>query len=1026
MAAVKSKSGIYCCSKLEDNAQGMNGSKMCFSIFDTCLVLFSMVTFIMDLSTDVFLVVEYFSHGHTCWAVSTFLLVVLPATVVQMFSMRWHIMDKTASRCHWLSHLFFLGIIHRYILVLKTGLEARSSGDPTDFQRVYHQQSDICLLHLFESFMESAPQLVLQLYIMVSLETWTSWTGVSAIASLLSLAWAVAVYTRSMHRACSDKTHVSWPGLVCQAAWRGGMVTARIATLVLFAVGFHAWLFLFLGVHWLCMMVWIVFQKTGCYHTPWDEYIYNCVVGVIYCFCFFNLQEGQSRHHALMFYVIVISQNLGCLGLFLALAGVSRSGLIDTAGALIIGGTVLGPIALCSKQLQHSMECGTPPCLSDLNMEQTATVRSLKHCWQTDKNVTLTRLDGVSPQESSPHSDDVCTDKNLLLTHWVSGQTSPSLVTEEKPAGEHEDKSAVTVSASRDKRRGICSPLELGLDEQEEKGGGHGESMRKHKRRGICLLEPEMEVELDLVSRMEEEPNSEERRQKRRGICSPGLLDLELRNKDENEQQGICSVVELTREVTEMETSTKQPDDETPSEVLSVPSDVLSAHDYENICAVNIAREVWGLRSWRGYSDIETWLHDDSVVRDRRRDTLTSTTTTLTSASSDHSGGNDSHPASPPPLPCRRPASGPRALRTRQDDYLDTLIDDLADCETSVCFQEFIAEEHDPSMFVARPYVVDQHGALFPLMTLDTIIEELEESSTSTETIEPLRHEKHHDSASTLVATINEIRRGGSICSLYNSADVLWEVQCPSFCDPVPESLLTTRHSRAHLSPEEILFLSKLQPIPDTKLELSPISKGSSSPKTSPEVILDASPYLESVQDMDSICAADNVIDKVDDSRPGKKDVADRPCQNFSLLREKFESKQTVSNIEVDHKTSSECPHSCSDCSAAIHDDSGLNILSELERKPIICLNKENMTSVVPGRIKQWNNYLKAQNSCNSRLGPEPCKIICLPSGHDSDLGKLIKPSLRERRSMFLRQVLSPSWGKKSSLSPNTKVVPAT
>jgi hypothetical protein len=51
MAAVKSKSGIYCSSKLEDNAQEINGSKMSFSIFDICIVLFSMVTFIVDLST---------------------------------------------------------------------------------------------------------------------------------------------------------------------------------------------------------------------------------------------------------------------------------------------------------------------------------------------------------------------------------------------------------------------------------------------------------------------------------------------------------------------------------------------------------------------------------------------------------------------------------------------------------------------------------------------------------------------------------------------------------------------------------------------------------------------------------------------------------------------------------------------------------------------------------------------------------------------------------------------------------------
>lgn len=51
MAAVKLKSGIYCSSKLEENAERTNRSKMSFSMFDICLVFISMVTFIVDLST---------------------------------------------------------------------------------------------------------------------------------------------------------------------------------------------------------------------------------------------------------------------------------------------------------------------------------------------------------------------------------------------------------------------------------------------------------------------------------------------------------------------------------------------------------------------------------------------------------------------------------------------------------------------------------------------------------------------------------------------------------------------------------------------------------------------------------------------------------------------------------------------------------------------------------------------------------------------------------------------------------------
>ena len=96
------------------------------------------------------------------------------------------------------------------------------------------------------------------------------------------------------------------------------------------------------GVHWLSMTLWIIFQKTDFCQTPWEECIYNCVVGVIYCFCFFNLREGQSRQRALAFYVIIISQNLGCLGLFLTLAGISKPGFVEVAVGVIVGGTVLG------------------------------------------------------------------------------------------------------------------------------------------------------------------------------------------------------------------------------------------------------------------------------------------------------------------------------------------------------------------------------------------------------------------------------------------------------------------------------------------------------------------------------------------------------------------------------------------------------------------------------------------------------------------------------------------------------------
>ena len=57
-----------------------------------------------------------------------------------------------------------------------------NSGDPLDYQRFYQQQSDVCMLRLFDSFTESAPQLVFHLYVMLQRRSdWSdvtiSWTG---------------------------------------------------------------------------------------------------------------------------------------------------------------------------------------------------------------------------------------------------------------------------------------------------------------------------------------------------------------------------------------------------------------------------------------------------------------------------------------------------------------------------------------------------------------------------------------------------------------------------------------------------------------------------------------------------------------------------------------------------------------------------------------------------------------------------------------------------------------------------------
>ena len=79
------------------------------------------------------------------------------------------------------------------MVLLSIGFEAMKSGDPIDYQRYFQQQSDVCMLRLFDAFTESAPQLIFHIFVIIHKRYILSmpveklaWTAMSALASLVS------------------------------------------------------------------------------------------------------------------------------------------------------------------------------------------------------------------------------------------------------------------------------------------------------------------------------------------------------------------------------------------------------------------------------------------------------------------------------------------------------------------------------------------------------------------------------------------------------------------------------------------------------------------------------------------------------------------------------------------------------------------------------------------------------------------------------------------------------------------------
>jgi len=118
------------------------------------------------------------------------------------------------------------------------------------------------------------------------------------------------------------------------------------------------------------MTGWVLWQNTDFCQTLWEERLYNALVGVIYCFCFFNLvwffcikrrlfyktfylflqKEGKSRYRATLFYTIIIVENFTFVSVFYYVKVYSDQGLKDSfwmsVGAFVV--VTIGTLFNCA------------------------------------------------------------------------------------------------------------------------------------------------------------------------------------------------------------------------------------------------------------------------------------------------------------------------------------------------------------------------------------------------------------------------------------------------------------------------------------------------------------------------------------------------------------------------------------------------------------------------------------------------------------------------------------------------------
>lgn len=141
-------------------------------------------------------------------------------------------------------------------------------------------------------------------------------SGVSSLASLLSLAWVLASYHKLLRDSRDDQRSMSYRGALLHLCWRLFTISSRVLSLALFASLFHIYFGIFVVLHWCAMAFWVVHGGTDFCMSKWEEVLFNMVVGIVYIFCWFNVKEGRTRYRMIAYYTVVLAENTILTGLW--------------------------------------------------------------------------------------------------------------------------------------------------------------------------------------------------------------------------------------------------------------------------------------------------------------------------------------------------------------------------------------------------------------------------------------------------------------------------------------------------------------------------------------------------------------------------------------------------------------------------------------------------------------------------------------------------------------------------------------
>lgn len=304
--------------------------ELTYTNLDVFVALVTIICFYADFFSDIALAFRYYFHAKYLWFSLTLAFVAVPSISNSILNFYFYYQDYKRE-CQqkdprlksphgmWLFRfgltILQMGPVCRNVESIRYGHKSLKASDKMMKQYYYQwmlrEDADACLLRLFECFMESAPQMTLQLYLLVDdpPDGIDVLRIISPLFSWLSASWSLVSYHRALRFARPDRANQTLCGVIGYFLWRALEVGPRIIVFSMFITEFYEWILLPIGIHWLIMFFWFQCQKLEfCINNVWQTF-FNMLCALVSVFCYINVKDGRSRYRVLFYYFLFFAEN---------------------------------------------------------------------------------------------------------------------------------------------------------------------------------------------------------------------------------------------------------------------------------------------------------------------------------------------------------------------------------------------------------------------------------------------------------------------------------------------------------------------------------------------------------------------------------------------------------------------------------------------------------------------------------------------------------------------------------------------